>query len=73
MEDDFSGFSATGFTDSLAKYTVNLNERAHQGKIDPLIGRDFEVERTARLVRIKKTTRTVTGGVGKQLLQKAWR
>src|SRR5579883_234368 len=32
--------------DALGTYCVNLNEKARQGKIDPLIGREDEVERT---------------------------
>ena len=31
-------------------FTVNLNERARQGKIDPLIGREQEVERTIQIL-----------------------
>ena len=31
--------------DPLQEYTVNLNKKAEEGEIDPLIGRDDEVER----------------------------
>src|SRR6201747_356879 len=32
--------------DALSNYCVNLNKKAAAGKIDPLIGRDIEIERT---------------------------
>lgn len=54
--------------DPLSKYTVNLNERAKTGKIDPLIGRDKEVERTIQtLCRRRKNNPLLVGeaGVGK--------
>ena len=34
----------------LEQFSVNLNESAKQGKIDPLIGRDDEVERTVQVL-----------------------
>ena len=34
----------------LQKYATNLNERAIQGKIDPLIGRELEIERTVQIL-----------------------
>lgn len=52
----------------LDKYAVNLNEEARQGKIDPLIGRDLEVERTVQvLCRRRKNNPLLVGeaGVGK--------
>ena len=36
--------------EALTAYCVNLNEKAKQGKIDPLIGRDKEVERTIQIL-----------------------
>jgi ATP-dependent Clp protease ATP-binding subunit ClpA len=35
---------------ALAAYCVNLNKKAAQGKIDPLIGREPEVERTIQIL-----------------------
>ncbi len=32
--------------EALTAYCVDLNEKARQGKIDPLVGRDAEIERT---------------------------
>jgi len=52
----------------LDKYAVNLNEEAAQGNIDPLIGRDSEVERTVQvLCRRRKNNPLLVGeaGVGK--------
>ena len=52
----------------LEKYSTNLNEEAIQGNIDPLIGRDKEVERTIQvLCRRRKNNPLLVGesGVGK--------
>lgn len=54
--------------DPLSKYTVNLNEQAKLGKIDPLIGREKELERTVQtLCRRRKNNPLLVGeaGVGK--------
>ena len=55
----------------LENFAVNLNQRAAQGKIDPLIGRDDEVERTVQvLCRRRKNNPLFVGeaGVGKTAL-----
>jgi ATP-dependent Clp protease ATP-binding subunit ClpA len=52
----------------LRAFTVDLVERAKQGKIDPLIGRDLEIERTIHvLLRRRKNNPLYVGeaGVGK--------
>lgn len=52
----------------LKKFATNLNELAIQGKIDPLIGRDYEVERLIQtLCRRRKNNPLLVGeaGVGK--------
>ncbi|MBS3796630.1 ATP-dependent Clp protease ATP-binding subunit ClpA [Pseudoalteromonas sp. BDTF-M6] len=52
----------------LDKYTTNLNVEAQRGSVDPLIGRDQEVERTVQvLCRRKKNNPLLVGeaGVGK--------
>ncbi|MDT7809223.1 MAG: ATP-dependent Clp protease ATP-binding subunit ClpA [Acidobacteriota bacterium] len=54
--------------DPLAAFTTNLVERAAEGKIDPLIGRDAEVARTIQvLCRRRKNNPIYVGdpGVGK--------
>jgi ATP-dependent Clp protease ATP-binding subunit ClpA len=53
---------------ALAKYCVDLNTKAQKGDIDPLIGRDFEVERCIQvLCRRRKNNPLLVGdpGVGK--------
>jgi ATP-dependent Clp protease ATP-binding subunit ClpA len=53
---------------ALADFCVNLNEKARQGKIDPLIGRDVELRRTIQvLCRRSKNNPLYVGdaGVGK--------
>ena len=54
--------------DALEAYCVNLNEKAKDGRIDPLIGRDTEIERTIQvLCRRSKNNPLYVGdpGVGK--------
>lgn len=54
--------------DALSNYCVNLNKKAQQGKIDPLIGRDHEIERTIQILcRRTKNNPLYVGdpGVGK--------
>ena len=36
---------------ALKKYTIDLTERAEQGKLDPVIGRDEEIRRTIRVLQ----------------------
>ena len=53
---------------ALGKYTTNLNEQARLGRIDPLIGRENEVERVIQiLARRRKNNPLLVGetGVGK--------
>jgi ATP-dependent Clp protease ATP-binding subunit ClpA len=53
---------------ALDKYTTNLNDLAKQGKIDPLIGREKEIERTIQILcRRRKNNPLFVGeaGVGK--------
>lgn len=57
--------------DALLKYTVDLCERARQGKVDPLIGRDHEMERIMQILcRRRKNNPLFVGdaGVGKTAL-----
>ncbi len=57
-----------GGNSPLEEYAVNLNELAAQGKIDPLIGRDREVERCSQILcRRRKNNPLLVGeaGVGK--------
>ncbi|MDC3107579.1 ATP-dependent Clp protease ATP-binding subunit ClpA [Paracoccaceae bacterium] len=53
---------------ALSKYCVNLNEKSRKGDIDPLIGRDLEVERCIQILcRRRKNNPILVGdpGVGK--------
>src|SRR5258708_12505135 len=54
--------------DALDAYCVNLNKKAREGKIDPLIGREAEINRTIQvLCRRQKNNPLFVGdpGVGK--------
>jgi len=53
---------------ALKKYTIDLTERAEQGKLDPVIGRDDEIRRTVQVLqRRTKNNPVLIGepGVGK--------
>ncbi len=54
--------------EALDKYTIDLTERAQQGKLDPVIGRDDEIRRTIQILqRRTKNNPVLIGepGVGK--------
>jgi ATP-dependent Clp protease ATP-binding subunit ClpA len=70
--------ASSGKESPLDQYTQNLNVLARQGKIDPLIGRDSEVERVIQvLCRRRKNNPLLVGeaGVGKTAIAEglAWR
>ncbi|WFF39408.1 ATP-dependent Clp protease ATP-binding subunit ClpA [Moraxella nasibovis] len=72
-----SGKSAKASKDPLAEFAVNLNERAKDAHIDPLVGREAEIERTAQvLCRRRKNNPLLVGeaGVGKTAIAEglAW-
>ncbi len=57
-----------GKTPNLDQFTVNLTERAKSGKIDPVLGRDFEIRQIIDiLMRRRQNNPILTGeaGVGK--------
>ncbi|MEX2515796.1 MAG: ATP-dependent Clp protease ATP-binding subunit ClpA [Gammaproteobacteria bacterium] len=65
---DEDGKSEDASNNPLDAYTVNLNEQAKRGKIDPLIGRQIEVQRTIQILcRRRKNNPLYVGeaGVGK--------
>lgn len=65
-DDETAEADTTG--NPLEAYAVNLNEQARQGRIDPLVGREHEVERVAQiLARRRKNNPLLVGeaGVGK--------
>lgn len=60
--------SAEEQRDALKKYTIDLTERADNGKLDPVIGRDDEIRRTLQVLqRRTKNNPVLIGepGVGK--------
>ncbi|MEZ9717616.1 ATP-dependent Clp protease ATP-binding subunit ClpA [Vibrio cyclitrophicus] len=79
--DSFSGAESAeeaNSEDRLENFATNLNEVAKQGNIDPLIGRDKELERTVQvLCRRRKNNPLLVGeaGVGKTAIAEglAWR
>ncbi|HEY0885247.1 MAG TPA: Clp protease N-terminal domain-containing protein, partial [Ramlibacter sp.] len=59
---------AEGQREALKKYTLDLTERARQGKLDPVIGRDEEIRRAIQVLqRRTKNNPVLIGepGVGK--------
>ncbi len=65
---EFGGEDGENDARPLDKYATNLNARAQAGEIDPLIGRDFEIERASQvLCRRRKNNPLLVGeaGVGK--------
>jgi len=59
---------AEGQREALKKYTIDLTERAREGKLDPVIGRDEEIRRTIQILqRRTKNNPVLIGepGVGK--------
>ncbi len=77
-EGDEEGGERNEKASPLEQYTNNLNAAAKEGKIDPLIGRDFEVERVIQILcRRRKNNPLLVGeaGVGKTAIAEglAWR
>ena len=65
---DTDGEQAEGSQNPLEAFATNLNEQARKGKIDPLIGRQHEIERTIQILcRRRKNNPLFVGeaGVGK--------
>src|SRR5207249_2021107 len=59
---------AEGQREALKKYTIDMTERARDGKLDPVIGRDDEIRRTVQVLsRRTKNNPVLIGepGVGK--------
>ncbi len=67
-EEEQQGAPAEGEASPLQSFATNLNDEARAGRIDPLVGRAFELERVAQiLVRRRKNNPLLVGesGVGK--------
>jgi len=59
---------AGGNTPNLDQYTVDLTEKARQGKIDPVLGRDFEVRQVVDILTRRRQNNPILvgeAGVGK--------
>ena len=68
---ELSPGTAKSSEDFLAEYTCNLNKKAREGKLDPLVGREQELQRiTQILCRRRKNNPLLVGdaGVGKTAL-----
>jgi len=48
---------------ALEKYTIDLTERAEQGKLDPIIGRDDEIRRTIQILQRRTKNNPVLIGI----------
>lgn len=75
--DDEDTSSQQNEATALASFTQNLNQQAQQGRTDPLIGREHEIERTAQILcRRRKNNPLLVGdpGVGKTAIAEglAW-
>jgi len=76
--DEGAGGEKSEKTSPLEQFTQNLNQLAKDGKIDPLIGREYEVERVIQILcRRRKNNPLLVGeaGVGKTAIAEglAWR
>ena len=76
--EEADGQGAGGKGSALDQFTQNLNQLAKDGKIDPLIGREHEVERVVQILcRRRKNNPLLVGeaGVGKTAIAEglAWR
>ncbi len=68
IEEEVSTKSSSSKQSYLEKYTIDLLKKAKEGKIDPVIGRDKEIERVMQILcRRKKNNPILVGepGVGK--------
>ncbi len=68
MEQEAEGGETASQASALENYASNLNELAREDRIDPLVGRAFEIERAAQILcRRRKNNPLLVGepGVGK--------
>ena len=69
--DPATGSVKTQNTSALDQYAVNLNKRAEEGKIDPIIGRKYELDRTIQILRRRRKNNVIyvgDAGTGKTVL-----
>ena len=53
--------SAENMYDALMKYGIDFTERAMEGKLDPVIGRDDEIRRAIQILSRRTKVRKVVG------------
>jgi ATP-dependent Clp protease ATP-binding subunit ClpB len=61
---------------ALEQYGVDLNARAKEGKLDPVIGRDAEIQRTIQILSRRTKNNPVligSAGTGKTAIWRDWR
>lgn len=69
--DPVTGAAKSQSTSALEQYAVNLNQRAKEGKIDPIIGRKYELERTIQILQRRRKNNVIyvgDAGTGKTVL-----
>jgi ATP-dependent Clp protease ATP-binding subunit ClpB len=52
---------------ALEQYGVDLTERARDGKLDPVIGRDQEIQRTIQILSRRTKNNPVVGGTSRNV------
>jgi ATP-dependent Clp protease ATP-binding subunit ClpB len=52
---------------ALEQYGVDLTERARDGKLDPVIGRDQEIQRTIQILSRRTKNNPVVGGMPRNI------
>jgi type VI secretion system protein VasG len=63
-----AGGAASGKQPNLAQYTVDMTEKARAGKLDPVLGRDFEVRQVVDILTRRRQNNPILvgeAGVGK--------
>lgn len=69
--DPVTGAAKSQSTSALEQYAINLNKRAQDGKIDPIIGRKYELERTIQILQRRRKNNVIyvgDAGTGKTVL-----
>lgn len=63
--DPVTGQAKTQSNSALDQYATNLNARAKEGKIDPIIGRNYEIDRIVQIIqRRRKNNAIMVGDAG---------
>ena len=69
--DPVTGTAKSQSTSALDQYAVNLNKRAQEGKVDPIVGRKYEIERTIQVLQRRRKNNVIyvgDAGTGKTVL-----